>query len=120
MARGAALAAVDVVLGSRGPLAAPVQAMLLGGAGGGAAPSLAAAGVRLELTVTCPRVGARLFVGARWTALTPAGPERPFEHLEAAVHGVRFKLAPDGTALVQRVPCGHVVDGIGETGKGFG
>lgn len=95
---------MDAALGSRGPLPAPVQAMLLGdpNAPGQSPPSSspgllgASAGVRLTATAACPRVGVRLFVGGGWTALTPVAPARPFEHLEAALHGMQLSLAPDG------------------------
>ena len=104
MARGAALAAVDVALGTRGSLPAPVQAMLLGDphapgqspTSSNQRPLWSSVGVRVTVTASCPRVGARLFVGGGWTALTPVAPARPFEHLEAALHGVQLSLAPDG------------------------
>jgi len=55
-----------------------------------------AADAALALTVSCPRLGARLAVGRAWAALAPAPPARPFELLEAALAGVRLALAPDG------------------------
>ena len=113
MARGAALAAVDAALGARGPLPAPVQAMLLGdpSAPGESPPSSspgllgASTGVRLTMTAACPLMGVRLFVGGGWTALTPVAPARPFEHLESALHGVQLALAPDGA------PCHRGLEG---------